>query len=638
MAKSKTGKKPPKIPPKNVCDKKLDTIRKYATKIWQDFRKIKNIDLYPYPSHDHNHCLSTEKVLDELIPKNNWKKLHYFEIFLLKASIWLHDIGMQPKILDEDEKVNFSNPRKAQSWFQKIRGKHAQRSVTFIDENLKELGLDDLEDAYINILQELCIAHGHRAHQKLYQLEWIQDNIRMQLLIAYLRLADALHIPQAPDPRAFKKFLSIGIDTVSRFHWLKSKYGNRIKCDPVNFKINFFLKHPKGIRRKEMQPIVDLVIKTLQDELDSIKEILSKGGVSFYSTVDGSSKPVATMNKADADELRELLANLRLYDTKMTPSARAVIDSVFQQIIMFIGENEDDVPPDQALEYLDEYLKKALNDILRKRPCYVFLRRVFEFIETKIGSDESDAEKVRLIREAIKNWSEERETAISEIPRVAYGVLADSAPVLLYGYSSSVVNCLKHYLQTRKKDIDVYICEARTKTTYRFNNRLTYSDVIQYADKLISAQEDVAKTLKSSPKFNITILPDSSASNLFSRRKVSKVLLGANGISLSGRVGHTLGHLSIADMASAYNVPVFIIAISLKIGFFNENPKLKRENVWLTTDIDYEYRIKQWKNFNPREDIVPPEKIEAIITEKGIIKPHEVYRYAKIDESDNVIA
>jgi translation initiation factor 2B subunit (eIF-2B alpha/beta/delta family) len=634
MAKSRTGKKPRK----NKCDQILDTIRKQVTKKWHDFRTIENIDLYPYPSHDHNHCRSTEKVLDELIPEENWKKLDYFEIFLLKASIWLHDIGMQPKILDEDEKVNFSNPKKAQSYFQEIRGKHAQRSAIFIDERLKDLDLDDLGDAYIDILKKICLAHGHRAHQKLHQLKWIQDNIRIQLLIAYLRLADALHIPRAPDPRALKKFLSIGIDTVSRFHWLKSKYGNRIMCDPVNFKINFLLKHPKGIKKREMQHIVDLVVKTLQDELDSIKEILSKGGVSFYSTVDGSSKAVATMNVADADELQELLANLKLYDTKMTPSARAVIDSVFQQIIMFIGKNEDDVPPEQALEYLDEYLKKALNDVLRKRPCYVFLRRVFEFIETKIGSDESDMEKVRLIRQAIEKWSEERKAAIAQIPRVAYGVLADSAPVLLYGYSSSVVNCLKYYLETRKKDIDVYICEARTKTTYRFNNRLTYSDVIEYADKLVEAQKEVAKTVKPAPKFNITTLPDSAASNLFSRRKVSKVLLGANGISLSGRVGHTLGHLSIADMALAYNVPVFIIALSLKIGFFNENPKLKRENVWLTTDIDYEYRIKQWNNFNPREDIVPPEKIEAIITERGIIKPHEVYRYAKIDESDNVNA
>lgn len=238
-----------------------------------------------------------------------------------------------------------------------------------------------------------------------------------------------------------------------------------------------------------------------------------------------------------------------------------------------------------------------------------------------------------MVKKAIDDWNYKRKEAISQIPKIAYGILADAAPVLLYSYSSSVVKCLEYYLKERKKDIDVYICEARTKTAYRFNNRLIYSDVIKYAEELDQVQQRLAEThfaawKKSVPKFNITILPDSAAANLFLKNKISKVLLGANGISMAGRVGHTLGHLSIADMAAAYNVPVFIIAISMKIGYFEEKPELLRGIPWLTTDIDYEYKLKAWKDYNPREDIVPPEKIEAIITEKGIIKPQEVFRYA----------
>lgn len=393
MTESVDITKNPVIPSKEECDQSLEVIRKVVRDTWQEFDNIDNIDLYPYPSHDHNHCSSTENVLRDIFHDEQVSSLDDLEMFLLKAAIWLHDIGMQPKILSEDTGKNFSDPGEAENIFQKVRKEHAQRSVKYIEENITKLKLEKLAPEYIELLKAICKVHGHRAHQELYQLKWIQHRVRTQLLVAYLRLADALHIPPEPDPSAFKKFLSLGIDTVSRFHWLKSKYALEVTCDPINFTIIIFLRRPKDIEADQMQPIVELVCKTLQDELDSIKEILSKGGVVFYSEVKGYSEIVTNMNLADVSELQELLANLQLYDTTMTPSARAVIDNVFQQILMFIGKDGYRVPPDQAVEYMDEYCKNALTDILDKRPCYVFLRKVSGMLETILGSDMEDDEK-----------------------------------------------------------------------------------------------------------------------------------------------------------------------------------------------------------------------------------------------------
>lgn len=627
-----------------IYESKLAQIRDIVKKEWKKFKKIKNINLYPFPSHDHEHCASTEKMLDELIfgsdkddsrlNKNVDKilaKLSQEEVFLLIAATWLHDIGMQPKLLTKDENEDISDPKAAQKWFQKVRSRHAQRSAEYIDENIDKLQLNDFE--YIEILKAMCKAHGHRAHQALNRLDWFENNVRVQLLVAYQRLADALHIPQKPDTSKFKKFLSLGVDTVSRFHWLRSRYAEKIECDPENFEIIIVLKKPGKMESKKIEPLVLLIRQTLRDELDSVKEILSKGGVTFYSKVECVPHPKGTrMNSADQTELNLLLANLQLYDTTMTPSARSVIDNVFHQINVFLGPESN--PEPDAIKYLNSYLGNALKDILEQRPCYVFLRKVYILLDTILGSKENDTKKVELIRKEITDWQQKRDDAIDEIPKNAYGILADSAPVLVYGFSSTVAKCLKYYLEQRKKSIDVYVCEARTKTIYRFNNKLYHSDCIQYAEEFSEVQKDVAEALgkKNDPniQIKITMLPDACASNLFSRGRISKVLLGANGISMAGRVGHTLGHLAIADMASAYNVPVFIVANSMKIGFFEEKPEPERENPWLTTDLKFESKIEEgnWKNCNPREDVLPPEKISRIITEQGIIKPTEIMEHA----------
>jgi translation initiation factor 2B subunit (eIF-2B alpha/beta/delta family) len=97
-------------------------------------------------------------------------------------------------------------------------------------------------------------------------------------------------------------------------------------------------------------------------------------------------------------------------------------------------------------------------------------------------------------------------------------------------------------------------------------------------------------------------------------------LFGTNGINLKGEVSHGLGHLAIADMSKEHGIPVYVIAESLKIGKdnaeFKRNPKNRRRETWYPTDVLFD-DINESNNHNPREDIVPPNKITGIITERG---------------------
>lgn len=593
---------------------------------------------YPYTPHDDSHCERVEEKLYQLISIEKAKEnLPPEEIFLLLASVWLHDIGMKPHLFNDDKSENELRDKASTiRWDRYVRENHAERSARFVKENGRRLGLTDDE---IRHMIKMCRLHRHRAYKELYLEPWPtkkEPRIRIQLLIAYLRLADVLHIPHKAETGEFKIYLALGLDPISRFHWFKSKYTDSIFVSPEEFRITITLKIPESREypnrwEQKLEPLKEVLTREVQDELESIKDILSKGGLSVYLTLECDSVEDPMMSKNDVQQLEELLNNIELFDPVLTPNASSVIATVLKQTELFLDPSD----PGKSVGYLEDYKTNVLDDILEKRPCHVFLWKVSDMLKEKLQDTSiSDEERIRVIQKIVDGWEVKREEAMKEIPKIAYGILADGFPILLYGYSDTIVKCLEHYLKEKKRDIEVYICEGRTKTTYRYNNRLVYCDGIKYAEELKRVQKKVNEDLKKEgikemSKIKIQCVTDSCASNLFSRGRISKVLFGANGIGLGGRVSHTLGHLAIADMASVYRIPVYVIADSMKIGYLQERPDLPRGNQWLTTDIRFEPKIDELENYNPREDVVPPDRIQTIVTEKGQIKPTEIARYAE---------
>lgn len=611
--------------------KRLEGIHEEIERIWRSCGSS-----YPYLPHDDTHCERVEERIYQLIPKEKFKQpLSQEEIFLLLASVWLHDVGMCPELFEYDKR----EPRdleETKDRNSKVRKEHAERSEKYVKENGERLRLTDIE---INHLMRICKLHRHKAYKELYSEQWIEDNVRRPLLIAYLRFADALHIPQRAEAKEFKLYLSFGMGSISRFHWFKSTYAHNISILPNEFKIVIVLKRPPTILAEDMQPLEDLLQREVQDELDSIKDILSKGSISLYLTVECTSIEVLNMSEKDERQLKELLGNIELFDPTLTPNASSVINNALRQIKLFL---EPPSNPDESIKYLNDYRTKVLADILEKRPCHVFLWKIADMLDEKLKSNMSNIERIGAIEQTINNWKTKREEALNEIPKIAYGILADGLPILLYGYSHTIVKCIEHYLREKKRDIKIYICEGRTKTEYRFNNRLVYCDGIRYVEELKKVEKKINEELENggtSKKVKVQILfvTDSCAANVFSKGKISKVLFGANGIGLNGRVAHTLGHLALADMASIYRIPVYVIADSMKLDYLRERPEQPRENNWLTTDVEFESKIDGFENYNPREDVVPPDRIERIITEKGSINPTDVSEYMEKQEEKLII-
>jgi translation initiation factor 2B subunit (eIF-2B alpha/beta/delta family) len=579
----------------------------------------------PYAQLNEQRQLRIEEALYEILPpgriQGKSKTIVSKHWFLLLSAVWLQDIGMHPLLFGNIDKIR--EVEKKDQWLKEVRNDHPRRSAEYV-KNIAEQ-LCDLSGTEIKDLQTMCRLHRRKAYLELYseQSKSSDPAINLPLLIAYLRLADSLHIPDRVRYNRFKIHKLIGVDETVRFHWFKTLYVHNVIIDPDKHTINIVIKKRKDI---DVSRFVEIVKQELQDELESIREILYEGNLTFYLKINCEAKE-APLNDKEIRWLNELLANIQLFDPTLTPSASSVTDIVLKQIEIMIDLKD----PASSVKHVYDYSRSVLIDIIKERPCYTMLGKILNMLDYILSRSDDNIKKLRMLMHTINKLKSSRAEDLKKIKANSFDKIFRANSFLVYGFSSTVICCLE-YLQTKiNRKRTIYVCEARPKTKYRFNNRLIYSDCIKYIEELETSEERArqknADESNHMSGFKIIKVPDSGVANLFSHKKVEMVLLGANGISLNGDVAHSLGHLSIAVMATNYRIPVYVLANSIKIGSFEKKPDLQRDNEWHTTDLHYAPTISKYKDYNPREDIVPADKIEAILTEQGAIIPSEVYRF-----------
>lgn len=598
----------------------------------------RNARLLPYPPHDGSHCEKIEKLLELLLLDDEESKKavdNTFtddEKFLLLAAVWLHDIGMCPNLTILPNLPN-----------EELRRIHHKRSADFVKRE-SELGLAPAE---CERLSTICFLH--RRSERIPEM--MDDKTR--LIIAYIRLADALHIPDRAPLRELRTFLAYGMDPISKYHWFKSFYVIDAKpSKKERWKLIVKFKKPinyNGDAEKDLRPLIEIIKTELEDEVDSVKNVLVAGKLKYnlpaYTEVEPEFE-VAYLTNDEIAELKELLGIIELFNPTISPNSGKVIDIVLKQIERCVTVERPE-NAEKGIQSLRTYLNHTLVPLLRERSCHAYLWNIHDELQIKfddlntqlntVNNPNASAtirikwlSEIQLIVRALMWWREELRKKLPEQVLKA-GIINRHDSLLLYGYSSSVILTLDALDEDIKKNIEVFVLEGSTKTKHRYDNKLIYCDGMQYL-----------RELKRIGIKNIYFVPDLCASNLFLNNKpekrckrVTKVFFGANGIDkCTGEVFHSLGHLAIADMAKAYNIPVYVIAEGLKIRKnLPKTPENQRKGPWYPTDVKFNDIIKNEdiRFYNPHEDIVPREKITEIITEKGIYNSN-----SSIDELNKI--
>jgi translation initiation factor 2B subunit (eIF-2B alpha/beta/delta family) len=570
--------------------RRLDIIRGHVESLWKQHSGPPW-----YTFHDVSHTRKVEEMLFYLIPESRRGLLSEEEWFYLLASTWLHDVGMI---------LNLFGPKEN---FRQVRDEHHERSARYIEAHRASLGLDSFEGAKVS---EIC-----RYHRKRYDINECEPevgNVRLRLLAAYLRLADALHTDKTRiDEAQFRLLLATGMPWESRFHWLKSRWVDCIRLDRDELRILVSLFDlPKEAPRRGLLP--RLVEAEIREELDSVRDVLIRGGISYF--LDVQTRIInLPLPQSEVIELDLVLSNLEL---ESISSASEAADSIIGTVLRLADVGAE------AYGAIRDYLEQ-LQSVLESRPCHNLVQYLYDKLKSMTADDlpeQKRAEQVELIRDTLRSFQKTRSEHIGQLAQHARPFLSDGGSILLFGYSMIVLAALESLPDDIKCRTTIYVAECRGKTQYDHANRFIYCDGLTYAIAVTRAGFT-----------DVRLIPDVCVANFMARKPkglFDKVVFGANGIDPKGHFGHTAGHLALADLANRYNVPVYVLADTAKIRELAHNDSLERDTDWLTRDSKSLGLLAQHgiKLMNPREDTVGPDRVTKLITEDGAFDPTELSR------------
>ncbi len=125
-------------------------------------------------------------------------------------------------------------------------------------------------------------------------------------------------------------------------------------------------------------------------------------------------------------------------------------------------------------------------------------------------------------------------------------------------------------------------------------------------------------------KIKSTLICDSMAAQVMREKKVQAVVTGADRIAANGDSANKIGTYSVAVLAKAHGIPFYIAAPSstfdLSIESGEEIPIELRNAEEITNGFGKQTAPTGVEVYNPAFDVTPAQFIEAIITERGVIK------------------
>jgi methylthioribose-1-phosphate isomerase len=123
----------------------------------------------------------------------------------------------------------------------------------------------------------------------------------------------------------------------------------------------------------------------------------------------------------------------------------------------------------------------------------------------------------------------------------------------------------------------------------------------------------------------VTLICDSMAGWVMKEKRVQAVITGADRIAANGDSANKIGTYSVALLAKAHGIPFYIAAPSstfdLSIRSGAEIPIEERRAEEITHGFGRATAPEGVHVYNPAFDVAPAEMIDAIITERGVIRP-----------------
>jgi hypothetical protein len=416
--------------------KRLDEIRARIRQLHKECEV--NPPLAYFTPHDTRHCETVENTLHDLIPKlsnpednKDWSPRESFsdgERFFLLGSAWLHDVGNY-RIFEGDDKRKDAD----------IRDEHHIRSERFIVNNWVRCGLREHEAPAFGLL-----ARYHRRREPLSscpaQIELAEHGtLRIRLLAAYLRLADALHVDVTRSPaESYAIVLAYDISQAQKLHWIRSQFVTGIDVDAENHQLVVHFKQPLGRQSNttnehhasmvaKLKHIYAQIIDDLESEVSSVQEVLVDSGISYFLTVKAEYHEVQCSDRLnqDIDRLVEF------YDILVHPSSSSLYQLVLETVsgilksigdkTRFINQNRRSSLAQSSTPYGDshvfvlrevkDFLDRVVDQVLVSRQCHAGLANLIDDLQDKLTEGPQSFDSlVSYVEDRKEKWNRDRES------------------------------------------------------------------------------------------------------------------------------------------------------------------------------------------------------------------------------------
>lgn len=178
-------------------------------------------------------------------------------------------------------------------------------------------------------------------------------------------------------------------------------------------------------------------------------------------------------------------------------------------------------------------------------------------------------------------------------------------------------------------------CNAGALATTGFGTALGIIRAAHNAGKKIQVWADETRPLLQGARLTawelmqdgipVTLIADNMAGYLMQQGKIDLVLVGADRITANGDVANKIGTYSLAVLARAHRIPMYIAAptstIDLSLPEGSQIPIEERAAEELRQVGGQVTAPPEVPVYNPAFDVTPGELITAIITDRGVVTP-----------------
>jgi ribose 1,5-bisphosphate isomerase len=247
-------------------------------------------------------------------------------------------------------------------------------------------------------------------------------------------------------------------------------------------------------------------------------------------------------------------------------------------------------------------LTEASRILLQTRPTAVSLPNGIRYVMHRVNSGRGRALSVETMRataiQAAQDFIENAKTAVQKIGEIGARRIVDGDILLTHCNSGAAIEVMKTAWSQGRK-FEVFVTETRP----RFQGHITAREL---------ARAGIPVTL---------ILDD--AVRYFMQR-VDKVIVGADAVTANGALINKIGTSMVALAAHEARRRVFVAAETYKFSpetMIGELVTIEERDPSEIISDEQQRRVGSIKVLNPSFDVTPPEYIDLIITERGIIPP-----------------